>query len=289
VDAERDGGGEDERGGLLAQKREFIESFFRKGAEFTRELLRENDRLRHRVVQLEHQLSVSSPSASEQTLRELIERMHALEREKDQLLEEFSRAELLERRFESRFEEIERENSDLANLFVAQSQLHASLQVGDVVNVIVEILLNLVGAGVFAVLLRDRDGRPRPIAVHGASAAEVTAVAGAQPDIAAVLRSGARHASVEREDGAGSLAGGLDGDPLVCFPLLAPASGVLGAVTIWGFLPQKDAITDVDRQLFDLLSSSAGSALEAARLCAQRPAERESDGGPFEAYSALLS
>ena len=38
---------------LATSKREFIETFFKRGAEFTEELMRENEKLRYRVVQLE--------------------------------------------------------------------------------------------------------------------------------------------------------------------------------------------------------------------------------------------
>ena len=41
--------------GLVESKREFIETFFKRGAEFTEELMHENERLRFRVVQLEEE------------------------------------------------------------------------------------------------------------------------------------------------------------------------------------------------------------------------------------------
>ena len=40
---------------LVESKREFIETFFKRGAEFTEELMRENEKLRFRVVQLEEE------------------------------------------------------------------------------------------------------------------------------------------------------------------------------------------------------------------------------------------
>ena len=48
---------------LVESKREFIETFFKRGAEFTEELMRENEKLRFRVVQLEEERRALAASA----------------------------------------------------------------------------------------------------------------------------------------------------------------------------------------------------------------------------------
>ena len=46
----------DEELSLLEKREEFFASYFKKGAEFARELLEDNDRLRRKVAKLESQL-----------------------------------------------------------------------------------------------------------------------------------------------------------------------------------------------------------------------------------------
>ena len=54
------------------------------------------------------------------------------------------------------------------------------------------------------------------------------------------------------------------------------SSGLCGAIAIFRLLPQKAAVEDLDRELFDLLATQAGMALHCAalhaRLAALEPA-----------------
>src|ERR1700742_2160436 len=141
---------------LVESKREFIETFFKRGAEFTEELMRENEKLRFRVVQLEEERRASvtggpvvdKPNAA--ALRELVARIEALEAERENLLSRFSGVERENRDFNDRYHDIERENNNLANLYVASFQLHSTLDLREVTQIILEILLNFVGAKTFA-------------------------------------------------------------------------------------------------------------------------------------------
>lgn len=272
---------------LVAKKRDFLESFFKKGAEFTRELLRENDKLRTRIVQLEDELVASGhPSPSQQTLDELLARLHALEEERRQLLERFSVAEAAGERFSGRFEQIERENNDLASLFVAQTQLHATLDASEVVQVVMEILLNFVGAQRFAVMLADRAGVLRVFTTEGVDPDTLRPVESGRGIIGTVMASGEPHiendaATERREPG--------HAEPTVCFPL-AVGDRVIGAVAIWCFLAQKHSLEELDRRIFELLWTGGGRALEAARL-ASRERQRDpavDDPGFYEEYRSLL-
>lgn len=275
---------------LVAKKRDFLESFFKKGAEFTRELLRENDKLRRRVVELEDQVAASGhPSPSQQTLDELLARLHALEEERRQLLDRFSATEAAGQRFNGRFEEIERENNDLASLFVAQSQLHASLDASEVIQVMMEILLNFVGAQRFAVLLADRTGVLQVFTTEGVDPDTLRPVELGAGGIGQVLSSGGPHVE---DDAPGHRREPGREEPTVCFPL-AVGGRVIGAVAIWCFLAQKHQLEELDRRIFELLWNGGGPALEAARLAArerqrQDAATTPSDAGFYEEYRALL-
>lgn len=92
----------------------FLE-LFNKSREFTEELLRENERLRHRLGTLE-------------------------EENKD---------------YASRYTEIEEQNNNLASLYVASYQLHSTLDFREVIHVVQEIIRELVGAKAYAILLLD--------------------------------------------------------------------------------------------------------------------------------------
>jgi hypothetical protein len=277
---------EDEELSLLEKREEFFSSFFRKGAEFTRELLEDNDRLRRRVVQLESQLKhAREQEPSARTLQELVDKLHALEQERTELLARFADTETQESAFAERYAEIERENNNLASLYVAQTQLHSTLDVAEVVGVMVEIVLNFVGGRNFAIYLCDESGTLRPLEAHALNLADVPCFERGQGVIGAVAANG------KTFTGEGPVPKGLRpgrDEPFVCLPLRAGGS-IVGAIAIWGFLIQKESLVDVDQQIFDLLASSGGHALEAALLasCARR------DGvapvtGTFEACAELL-
>src|SRR5688572_10020051 len=155
---------------LVAKQKEFLEAFFKKGAEFTEELLRENEKLRFRVVQLEEQIASSARAIpTPATLKELVEKIHSLEQERMQLLRRFQDVEAENREYQARFTEIERENNNLASLYVAASQLHSTFDLREVLQIVVEILINFVGAKVFAVMILDEEqGILRSVAVEGA-------------------------------------------------------------------------------------------------------------------------
>ena len=166
---------------LVESKREFIETFFKRGAEFTEELMRENEKLRFRVVQLEEErraLAASAqspmPSAGAGALRELVARIEQLEAEREGLLSRFAGVEKLNRDIYDRYHDIERENNNLANLYVASFQLHSTMELRELTQIILEILLNFVGAKTFAIqLVDDEHQKLRTLAAEGIERARV--------------------------------------------------------------------------------------------------------------------
>ncbi len=286
-----DAGGRDDSDPLDQKKREFLDSFFRKGAAFTHDLLRENDRMRRRIVSLEQQIATTqSAPPSQQTLDELVEKIHALETERRTLHERFSEIDSLESRLGERYEEIERENNDLASLYVAKSQLHSSLDLAHVVQVIVEILLNFCGASRFALLLFDERGQLLPLASEGLSMADVPQCVPGAGRLGESIAS--RHPVVadciEQPEQPEQPAGSVAGAHLVSIPLCCN-DDVIGVIVVWAFLPQKRELWEVDRRIFRLLCESAGVAIEAARLStAAQQAGEVFMKGRFEQYAALL-
>ncbi len=160
---------------LVESKREFIETFFKRGAEFTEELMRENEKLRFRVVQLEEERRALASSAHTPhdkpgagALRELVARIEQLEVEREGLMSRFAGVERLNRDIYDRYHDIERENNNLANLYVASFQLHSTMELRELTQIILEILLNFVGAKTFAIQLVDDEHRKlRTLAAEG--------------------------------------------------------------------------------------------------------------------------
>jgi hypothetical protein len=165
---------------------------------------------------------------------------------------------------EAQREQAESENNRLASLFVAAYQLHSTLELREVVDIITEILLNLVGAKSFALYLIDDDQHLAPVAVEGiaAGSAPRRAVGREGGNIGEVFSSKTPRYAV-----AGSQRRDPSEDPLVAVPLrLATPRGeeVVGVLAVWQFLEQKDAIVDVDMEIFNLLGQTAAKALESA-------------------------
>ena len=256
--------------GVVASKKEFIQAFFKRAEEFTETLLRENERLRYRELELEAQLRAATsqagrPVAEESgALRELVSRIESLEKEREQMLARFRSVQRENFDFEERSREIERENNNLANLYVASYQLHSTLDLREITQIILEILLNFVGARTFALLLLDEQaGTLRTLAAEGIARDKIPSFQVGKGAIGAVVQSGRALL-----DGSGAQAhrGPLDLErPLIVSPLRIKDK-VVGAIVVWEFLQQKTEMADVDYELLNLLAAHAASALQSAKL-----------------------
>jgi GAF domain-containing protein len=260
---------------LVESKREFIETFFKRGAEFTEELMRENEKLRFRVVQLEEERRALASSAQSPqdnkpgagALRELVARIEQLEHEREGLMSRFAGVERQNRDFYDRYHDIERENNNLANLYVASFQLHSTMELRELTQIILEILLNFVGAKTFAIQLVDDDhGKFRTLAAEGVDRARVPEGAVTDGRVGEVVKSGHHYIDGERLRARADLAH-LD-RPVIVVPLKI-RDKVVGVVIIWDLLSQKTALADVDYELFNLLAAHAASALQGAWLAAE--------------------
>src|SRR5277367_4992194 len=127
---------------LKGKRDAFLQTFFRRGAELTDELVSENRRLRDQIGDLEGEnAALKTQLASDEAIRDLLKKIDELEREKARLLSTVNRQEEIS----NRFAEIEAELESFANLYVASFQLHSSLGVRAVVRNVKELLGQLVG------------------------------------------------------------------------------------------------------------------------------------------------
>src|SRR5580704_7527625 len=154
---------------LKMQRDSFVHTFFKKGAEFTEELLRENERLRKAIGELEGEnASLRTQLASDEAIRDLLRKIESLESEKSTLLSHVNEAEAVSTRFLNRHAQIEEELSNLASLHVASYHLHSTLKLPLVVRHLKELLAQIVGARSFAICVADESRSELwPIASEG--------------------------------------------------------------------------------------------------------------------------
>jgi nitrate/nitrite-specific signal transduction histidine kinase len=255
---------------------EFL-STFKKGAEFTRELMAQNERLRGELVAIRdrQESAAQSPEQWTKLRHELLARIQMLEQECTSVRERLGEVEQENTHFARRYVEIEKENNNLANLYVASYQLHSTLDFDEVLRIITEIVINLVGAEVFAIYLLDEaTGKLSVVASEGRPV-------DAFPDVG--LGTGVLGQSVEDDEAYFSSADASEelSEPLVCVPLSVHGRP-LGAIGVFSLLKQKSGFTPLDHELFDMLGGHAATAVFAARLFSQSARELNTIQGFIE-------
>ena len=248
----------------LSSRAEDFLALFSKGAEFTRELLKENERLRGRLAAVtDRQESAARDPADWEKLRhELMSRIATLEEECTTVRERLDQVELENSQFAQRYVEVEEENNNLANLYVSSYQLHSTLDLGEVIRIITEIVINLIGAEVFAVYMIEGEGSDLvPVASEGL---ELTAFPKARLGVGvlgkAVASNDATCWDTQRSDDLTQ--------PIVCVPLVVQ-NRPIGAIAVYGLLAQKDGFSALDHELFNMLGGHAATAIFAAKLYSQ--------------------
>ena len=252
----------------LKEKRDaFLQTFFRRGAELTDELVGENRRLQEQLTKYEEEnASLKTQLASDRAIRDLLTKIDELEREKSRLLSTVHQQEELTSRVTNRFAEIESELESFANLYVASFQLHASLQARAVVKNVKELLVQLVGARSAAIYFTDEMGRRlTPVISEGVDISTLPTIAthegstadGAAAVIERTFLTGVPHVAE----------GDITSPPAACIPLQMEER-VVGAIVVYALLGHKKRFVAVDRELFKLLGAHAGGVLVGANLWA---------------------
>lgn len=246
---------------LLANRNEFLQ-MFKRGAEFTEELLKENERLRFVNADLESRLQHATVQRSDDNLvKELMDKAGRLEQERAELARRFSEVEAENKDFASRYVKVEAENNSLMAIYVASYQLHSTLDFTEVLQIITEIILNFVGAEVFAVAMMDEEsGELRPLVCEGISPEVVAKRSSKEGIIGDVMRTGKAYFV----DNIENLQVEPD-KPGICIPLQIKDK-VIGTIVVFKFLPQKTHIATVDHELFTLLAGHAATAIFSSKL-----------------------
>jgi GAF domain-containing protein len=158
-----------------------------------------------------------------------------------------------------RLVEAENQRSRLMNLYVASYQLHATVDLEEVISTIAEILRELLGAEKYVLLLTDEERGGCDIALRSGL------------DEGDELFAGERYtggdATVDEalEDGLVKMEPAVSSSVLAAVPLRVQGANV-GAVAVLKLFDHKAAFTAGDRDLLDLMAAHAASALLAARM-----------------------
>lgn len=251
--------------GDLAKKAEDFLRIFRRGEEFTQELLKENERLRFKALKLEEEKKEAVHLSGDPQILDLKERLKELEADRIRLLSRFKEVEEENKSFASRYVEVEEENNNLANLYVASHQLHSTLDFDEVMRIIIEIMINLVGAEKFVIMLLDEDsGVLSTAAFEGIEEGALRKVRIGEGIIGKAVQNGENYFAADLES---KLAEELQ--PIVCIPLHIKRQ-TFGAIVIFSLLEQKKkGLTRVDEELFSMLAGHAATAIFSAKLYSQ--------------------
>jgi len=214
------------------KRSEFLEKVATDNREYVQALLDENERLGRLVAELDSALNTT--------------RAEMESRNRD---------------FAERYLEVEQQNTNLANLYVASYQLNGTLDRERVVAAIQEIVINLIGSEEVGIWELDEELSALSLAgSFGINAREWAGVPLGSGVVGTVADTGERFVISE------TLVKpfGREEHLTACIPLKLDDK-VVGVIAIFRLLQQKQALEPVDFELFDLLGSHAASALYCTR------------------------
>lgn len=247
---------------LVNRAEEFLQ-LFKKGAEFTQDLLKENERLRFQVLELEQGPGAVAVAAAGSASGDskLLARIRELEQEKEAILARIHQIEQENNDFAQRYVEIEQENNNLASLYIGSYQLHSTLDLPEVLQIIVEIVINLIGAEEFVLfLVNDRLRELQPVIAEGMEIADIPQIVIGDGIVGMAALTGENYFTGQVLQLGGDIA-----SPLVCIPLKIKDE-IIGVLVISKLLIQKTSFDPVDFEMFTMLAAHAATAIFAARL-----------------------
>src|SRR5262249_2124535 len=229
-----------------------------KAKEVTEELLQENERLRFKIASLE---TGGVTAHSEDRVRELQKRLRELEERLAELEAKHRKAEEENKEFADRYIEIEEQNNNLANLYVASYQLHSTLDYKEVIRIVQEIVINLIGAEVFHLFMVSEKAAQLELETSEGQTPGRPMIPVGEGPIGKAAQSGENYfadAVARREPSPYE-------EPIAVIPLKIKDT-VIGVISINKLLFQKTAFTTMDYELFTLLAGHAATAIFSARL-----------------------
>ncbi len=253
---------------------EFLD-MYDKVAVFTKELMDRNSQLQKQVNELAKKRAGIKKGISGQSHKDLEQQLERLHLEKKELMDQYRQVEVENKDFLDRYLEIESENNNLANLYVASYQLHSTLDFNEVMDIITEIIINLIGAQTFSILLlNEKHGVLQPVKVENIDADDIPDFPIGHDIIGSIAEAGEVY---YREQDDPDAPVDID-NPLVCVPLKIKEQ-VIGIIVVYSLLPQKERLLKVDYELFTLLAAHAATAIFGSRLYSDSVRKRDTIKG----------
>jgi len=232
---------------------------------YVQDLLTDNERLRRLTASLESDKSrlLSEKMNLQEKLLTLREELDRIYHEQSDLRRQLAEVEAANQQHSRQYVDVEQQNNNLANLYVASYQLHSTLDRGEVLAAIKEIVINLIGCEELGIYELSADGAAlRLVGSFGIDPAAYATVPVGSGIIGNTALSGEiylpgkgiQHGRTPRET-----------NLTVCVPLKL-GEKVSGALAVFRLLPQKKGLEAIDYELFNLLATHAGTALYLTRL-----------------------
>ena len=232
-----------------------LRNLFLRTKELAVVLMRDNEQLRVQNLLLERQKIEAEQRLDNSRLGKENEQLRS---ELDLLNKRLGELENKSQKFRRRYEDIEQYNMALSNVYIASTQLHSTLDFSEVVKTAGEILWNLIAAPSFAIFLRDE--KTNDLMLVGGEGIEGRFPAGRVHEPAGMM------ADALAEGVSLFLDGETSGDPLACIPLKTEERGVVGLINVYNIEEHKGGLSDLDKELFDLLASQTATAMTSSRV-----------------------
>ncbi|MEW6730514.1 MAG: GAF domain-containing protein [Acidobacteriota bacterium] len=192
------------------------------------------------------------------------EEVERLRQEQGNWRQKFVEIEMESRRYASQYLEVEQHNSNLANLYVANYNLHGTLNRNTVLETIKEIVINLIGSeevGIYEV--NETRSTLNLLASFGLDTAYYQSI----PFAASLIGRAISNGEIYLASNNGAISDILPEELHLsaCIPLKLE-HGIIGAIAIFRLLPQKNGFAELDHELFDMLATQAAMALYCTKL-----------------------
>ena len=231
-----------------------MKELFRRTKELTIELMRDNEQLRVQNLLLERQKMEAEQRFDHSRLGKENEQLKS---ELEMLNARLADNEKKSQKFRRRYEDIEQYNMALSNVYIAANQLHSTLDFTAVVKMAEEILWNFVASPCFAIFLRDeKTSDLKLVGGQGIEGRFPSDVLHEPTGMIAEALSEGTSLFVENVTSA---------DPLACVPLKIE-DRVVGLVTVYGIEAHKEGLSDLDKELFELLANQTATAMTSSRV-----------------------
>ena len=228
---------------------------------YVQALLEENGKLRVLTASLE-----SENRFLNEQVAGLQKDAEAHRAERERLQKNLAAVEEENRRFSEQYVEVEQQNTDLASLYVASYRLHATLDRGEALSIVQDIICNLIGSEEIAIFEADEAGAALSlVASLGVEPGPFRMVPLGRGVIGRCARTGQMYLA-GRDDDAGLRP--EERAMSACIPLHYDGR-LLGAVAIFRLLPQKSGLVALDHELFELIATHAARALYCTELQAR--------------------